>query len=187
MNKSIYDFQVNEINGEPIHLSAFYGRVLLIVNTASQCGYSKQFEGLQHLYEKYWMHGFEILGFPCNQFNGKEPGSHAEVEEHCRRKAGVTFSLFEKVELRGEPIHPLFQYLTEQAPFRGFDADNSDEQWMKNFLQQNHPDLYEGDGVKWNFSKFLVNREGKVIARFEPTTQPTDLELAIEEALSSEQ
>ncbi|GLX70332.1 glutathione peroxidase [Paenibacillus glycanilyticus] len=185
MKKSIYDFQVNEINGEPIHLSAYRGRVLLIVNTASACSYSKQFEGLQHLYEKYWMHGFELLGFPCNQFNGKEPGSNSEVEEHCRREVGVTFSLFEKIELRGEQVHPLFQHLTEQAPFQGYHPDNSDEMWMKHFLQQNHQDLHEGNGVKWNFSKFLIDKEGQVIARFEPTTQPADLELAIEEALSS--
>ncbi|MGO4109414.1 glutathione peroxidase [Paenibacillus sp. YAF4_2] len=186
MNKSIYDFQVNEITGESIHLSAFSGRVLLIVNTASQCGYAKQFDGLQQLYEKYWMHGLEILGFPCNQFNDKEPGSNTEVEEHCRRNVGVTFSLFEKVELRGQNVHPLFQYLTEQAPFQGYDPDNAAEMWMKDFLQQNHPDLYDGDGVKWNFSKFLINREGQVVGRFEPTTQPTDLELAIEEALSAD-
>jgi glutathione peroxidase len=180
---SIYDFQVNAINGKPVELSAYRGKVLLIVNTASRCSYSRQFAGIQKLYESHHEQGFEILGFPCNQFNEKEPGSNSEVQEYCESNFGVTFPLFEKMEVRGPSAHPLFQHLTQQAPYQGFDTRTSDGQWMQDFLHEKHPEIYADDGIKWNFSKFLIDRDGHVKARFETTTEPLDIEPAIESLL----
>lgn len=180
---TIYNFEAELIQGRTIRLSEYRGKVLMIVNVASQCSFSRQFAGLQSLYNAWRKHGFEILAFPCNQFNGKEPGNHAEVEQACRGGFGVTFPLFEKIEVRGERAHPLFAYLTEQAPFQGFDPNNEQELWMKNFLLASYPEIYEGNGIKWNFTKFLINRHGKVTARFEPTTEPEALGPAIETLL----
>ncbi|SEC76244.1 glutathione peroxidase [Paenibacillus sp. GP183] len=180
---SIYDFQVTSINGKPVELSAYQGKVLLIINTASRCSYSRQFAGLQKLYESHHEQGFEILGFPCNQFNEKEPGSNSEVQEYCEINFGVTFPLFEKIEVRGPSAHPLFQYLMQQAPFQGFDTQTLDGQRMHDFLQEKYPEIYAGDGIKWNFSKFLIDRDGHVKARFETTTEPLDIEPAIESLL----
>lgn len=181
---SIYDFQVNSIIGKPVQLSAYRGKVLLIVNTASRCSYSRQFAGLQELYENHHEQGLEILGFPCNQFNEREPGSNSEVKEFCESNFGVAFPLFEKMEVRGPSIHPLFQYLTQQAPFQGFDTQTSGGQWMQDFLQEKQPDIYAGDGIKWNFSKFLIDRNGNVKARFETTTEPFDIKPVVESLLS---
>ena len=180
---SIYDYQANAINGSPIELSIYRGKVLLIVNTASRCSYSRQFAGLQKLYESHKERGFEILGFPCNQFNEKEPGSNSEVREYCENQFGVTFPLFEKIEVRGQKTHPLFQFLTEQAPFQGFNTETSDGQKMQTFLQTNYPDLYAGDGVKWNFTKFLIDRNGQMYGRYETTTEPFEIEPMIKSLL----
>jgi glutathione peroxidase len=180
---SIYDFQATSINGKPIKLSVYQGKVLLIVNTASKCSYSRQFADLEKLYKKRRDQGFEILGFPCNQFNEKEPGSNLEVQQWCELNYGVSFPMFEKTVVRGPSAHPLFQYLTQQAPFKGFDTETSDGQRMQDFLLEKYPDIYNGDGIKWNFSKFLVDRDGHVIARFESTKAPLDIEPDIESLL----
>lgn len=180
---SIYQFQVNKIDGSSVPLTAYQGKVLVIVNTASQCSYSRQFADLQQLYENYREQELEILAFPCNQFNDKEPDRSAEVEQYCRGTFGVTFPLFEKVEVRGDGAHPLFQYLTQQAPFQGFDTQSSSGQWMDNFLQNKYPDIYAGDGVKWNFTKFVIDRHGHVEARFETTKEIKDMEPAIQSLL----
>ncbi|MFB5760224.1 glutathione peroxidase [Paenibacillus medicaginis] len=180
---SVYDFQVNSIDGKPVKLSVYQGKVLLIVNTASKCGYSRQFAGLQELYESYQDQGFEILGFPCNQFNEKEPGTNPEVAEFCKSSFGVTFPLFEKLDVRGPSAHPLFQYLAGQAPFQGFDTQTSNGRWMKDFLQEKYPDVYAGDGIKWNFSKFLIGRDGRVFGRYETTIEPFELESDIKSLL----
>lgn len=177
---SIYSFQVNSIQGKSVGLSDFHGKVLLIVNTASQCGYARQFAGLQELYAKYREKGFEILAFPCNQFNGKEPGSNPEIQEICTRELGVTFPVFEKIDVRGISAHPLFQYLVQQAPFRGFDLRTESGQWMESFLLEKYPDIYAGDGIKWNFTKFLIDRDGTVKGRYETPIEPSDLELEIQ-------
>lgn len=181
---SIYDFEVRTINGNSIELSSYHGKVLLIVNTASRCSYSRQFTGLQKLYESYYEQGFEILAFPCNQFNEKEPGSSREVQEFCEASFGVTFPLFDKIEVRGPSAHPLFQYLTHQAPFQGYDTQTSSGQWMQNFLQEKHPEIYAGDGIKWNFTKFLIDRSGQVKSRFETPTEPSDIEPMLGELVS---
>lgn len=179
---SIYDFEATLINGKKINLSDYSGKVLLIVNTASQCSFSRQFAELQKLYENRREQGFEILAFPSNQFNGKEPGSNSEIQAYCEINQGLTFPLFEKTDVRGLALHPLFQYLTQQAPFQGFDQ-TKDGQWMEAFLQEKYPEIYAGDGIKWNFSKFLIDRDGYVKGRFESTKEPFDIDSAIQSLL----
>ncbi len=183
---SVYDFKVNSLDDQLVDLSIYRGKVLLIANTASRCGYARQFAGLQQLYESYRHKGFEILAFPCNQFNEKEPGSGSEVKEYCESSFGVTFPLFEKIEVRGPSAHPLFEYLTQQAPFQGFDTHTAGGQWMQDFLQQKYPEIYAGDGIKWNFSKFLIDRNGRIHARYETTTEPSEIESVIVSLLAAE-
>lgn len=160
----IYQFQARKLNGETTDLSPFRGKVLLIVNTASECGLTPQFEGLQKLYENYRDQGLEIAGFPCNQFGGQEPGTSKQISEFCQRNYGVTFTMFDKIEVNGPGAHPLFQYLKTQAPFEGEPSD-------------------DGNEIRWNFTKFLVDRSGRVVKRFEPQTQPSDIAPAIQSLL----
>ncbi|NBD25430.1 glutathione peroxidase [Paenibacillus glycinis] len=180
---SIYDFTVQGIDGEPIPLSAYRGRVLLIVNTASRCGYARQLAGLQQLYDAYRGQGFDMLGFPCNQFNAKEPEDGAEIRTYCEATFGASFPLAAKVDVVGERAHPLFAYLTGRAPFQGFDHADENGRWMRDFLQAKHPDLYAGDGIKWNFAKFLVGRDGTIAGRFETPEEPDRLAPVIESLL----
>jgi glutathione peroxidase len=157
---SIYDFSVTTIEGQPLSLSTYKNKVLLIVNTASQCGFTPQYQGLQGLYDKYASQGLEILGFPCNQFGQQEPGSASEIQSFCETRFGVKFPLFEKVDVNGNNAHPLFQYLTKAAP-----------------------GLFGTETVKWNFTKFLVDRNGKVIERYASMAKPEDLDKAIQKLL----
>ncbi|MBE9014201.1 glutathione peroxidase [Pseudanabaenaceae cyanobacterium LEGE 13415] len=157
---SIYDFSAKTIEGQSTSLSTFKDKVLLIVNTASQCGFTPQYQGLQSVYNKYKDQGFEVLGFPCNQFGKQEPGSANEIQSFCEMRFGVTFPLFEKIDVNGANAHPLFKYLTEAAPgILGLKA------------------------VKWNFTKFLVDRSGKVVKRYPSTTKPEDIEKDIQALL----
>lgn len=168
---SIYNFNVQSIDEEEIKLESLKGKVVLIVNTASKCGFTPQYEGLQALYEKYKDQGLEIIGFPSNQFAEQEPGTASEVKSFCSLNYGVTFPLTEKVDVRGENAHPLFNYLTEKAPFKGLEGlPNSDG--LVNFLKANFPETLEGDSIKWNFTKFLINKEGEVVERFESVIAP---------------
>ena len=157
--ENIYDFVVQKSNGEDYKLEEYKGKVMLIVNTASECGFTPQFEGLQALYEKYKDQGFVILGFPCNQFGGHEPGSGAEANQNCKINYGVTFPIHEKVDVKGENQHPLFRYLTDAA---------------KGMLSEK---------IKWNFTKFLVDRDGNVVSRFSPQKKPAQIEKDIEKLL----
>ncbi|MDR6225136.1 glutathione peroxidase [Desmospora profundinema] len=158
---SVYDYSAVLIGGEEKSLSDYKGRVLLIVNTASKCGFTPQYRELQALYDQYREQGLEVLGFPCNQFLRQEPASHEEIWKFCHINYGVSFPLFEKVHVKGKNIHPLYRYLTRKAP---------------GFLSKK---------VKWNFTKFLVDRQGSVIKRYAPTTKPQRIRKAIEKALSS--
>ena len=180
---SVYDFTVKTNKGEEKNLSDYKGKVLLIVNTASKCGFTPQFKDLQDLYLKYQDKGLEILGFPCNQFAEQDPGTADEIQTFCRRNYGVTFQIFEKGDVRGKNAQPLFKYLTEQKSFQGFDKDNPLAEKLTEALQNNFPEYLEGDGIKWNFTKFLIDREGKVVARFEPTKNPADISTDIEKLL----
>lgn len=157
---SIYDFSANTIEGQSTSLSTFKDKVLLIVNTASQCGFTPQYQGLQSVYTKYKDQGFEVLGFPCNQFGQQEPGSGNEIQSFCEMRFGVTFPLFEKVDVNGANAHPLFKYLTKTAP-----------------------GIFGTEGIKWNFTKFLVDRSGKVVKRYPSTTKPEDIEKDIQALL----
>lgn len=180
---SIYDFKVKKIDGAEISLEEFKGKVLLIVNTASKCGFTPQYEGLENLYKKYNSKGLEILGFPCNQFADQEPGDNNEVKNFCQINYGVTFPLFEKIDVRGTTANPLFKYLSETKPFKGFNLNHSNGKVLNDFLHEKLPEYLEGDSIKWNFTKFLIDRNGNVIDRFEPTTEPNELKKEIEKLL----
>ena len=157
---SIYDFTVNDIGGNPVALDRYKGKVLLVVNTASECGFTPQYKGLEALYRKYRDRGLEILGFPCNQFGGQEPGGAEEIGAFCEQNYGVTFPLFEKVDVNGDRAHPLFQW-----------------------LRQERSGLM-GSAIKWNFTKFLVGRDGTVRKRYGSTTAPEKIAADIEKALT---
>ncbi|OQP07359.1 glutathione peroxidase [Geobacillus sp. 46C-IIa] len=157
---SVYEFSAKTIRGEEQPLSAYRGHVLLIVNTASRCGFTPQYQELQQLYDEYQNRGFVVLGFPCNQFGGQEPGTEEEIEQFCQLNYGVTFPLFAKVDVNGGSAHPLFQHLKEQAP-----------------------GALGTKTIKWNFTKFLVDRNGQVVARFAPQTKPSELKEEIEKLL----
>jgi glutathione peroxidase len=160
---SVLDFQVKDIDGKAVDLAKFKGDVLLVVNTASQCGYTPQYEGLEALYQKYKGKGFDVLAFPANEFGQQEPGSDPEIKQFCSSKYNVTFPLFSKIVVKGEGIHPLYRLLTSKETDPKFGGD-----------------------IRWNFTKFLVNRKGEVVARFEPADKPesTKVVQAVEAALA---
>jgi glutathione peroxidase len=180
---SIYDFKVNTINGDEISLEQYKGKVLLIANTASKCGFTPQYKDLQKLYEKYNSQGFEILGFPSNQFGEQEPGTNSEVKNFCEINYGVSFPMFEKIDVRGESAHPLFKYLVEKAPFKGIGLDSESGKMIHGHLTKNFPDYLTGDSIKWNFTKFLVDKEGNIVARFESPIEPMDIAPEVEKLL----
>lgn len=180
---SIYDFTVKTSQGKEKSLADYKGKVLLIVNTASKCGFTPQFDDLQKLYLAYKDKGFEILGFPCNQFAAQDPGSNEEIQQFCRYNYGVTFQIFEKGDVRGETAQPLFQYLTKEKGFEGFDKDHPNAAVLEDVLKKNFPEYLEGDGIKWNFTKFLIDRDGTVVKRFEPTKVPAAIAEDIEALL----
>ena len=180
---NIYDFTVKTNRGVEKSLADYKGKVVLIVNTASKCGFTPQFEGLEKLYKSYKDKGLEILGFPCNQFAAQDPGSNEEIQSFCKLNYGVTFQIFEKGDVRGDTAQPLFKYLTEQKGFKGFNEAHPVAAPLMKALKENFPEYLEGDGIKWNFTKFLIDRKGNVIERFEPTTTPEDIAPAIEKLL----
>ena len=157
---NIYNHSCNDNSGNLQNLSAFEGQALLIVNTASKCGFTPQYNGLQELQEKFKDSGFSVLAFPCNQFGGQEPGSSEEIQEFCTVNYGINFPIFEKVDVKGQDAHPLFKYLTSEK--KG---------------------LLGSESIKWNFTKFLINKEGKPIARFAPNTTPEKISKEIENLL----
>jgi len=181
---SIHQFSVKKINGETVSLSDYKGKGLLIVNTASQCHFTPQFRDLQKLYEKFKPHGFEILGFPCNQFGEQEPGSNEEAAAFCQLNYGVSFPIFAKIEVNGPQAHPLFQYLKQQVPFQGFNKTNSTAKLLKLMILDKTPEWLVGDEIKWNFTKFLIDPSGRVIQRYEPYEAPIDFEKDINELLN---
>ncbi|HEX4870393.1 MAG TPA: glutathione peroxidase [Moraxellaceae bacterium] len=157
---SVYDYSAKTITGQDKPIADFKGQVLLVVNTASKCGFTPQFQGLEQLYEKYKDKGLVVLGFPCNQFLSQDPGSEAEISEFCQLNYGVTFPMFAKIDVNGDDAHPLFRHLTAAAP-----------------------GLLGSKAVKWNFTKFLVDRSGKVVSRYAPATKPEDIAADIEKLL----
>ena len=172
---SIYDFKTITIDGDEVSLKQYKGKVLLIVNTASNCDFTPQYKDLEKIYEQYKDKGFEVLGFPSNQFAGQEPGESDEIKKFCSINYGVSFQLFKKSEVRGQNAQPLFSYLTSKTTFKGFDLKIPNERKLNDMLEKNFPEYLEGNSIKWNFTKFLIDRDGKIIERYEPTTELLDL------------
>jgi glutathione peroxidase len=163
MSQSIYEIAVKTIDGKEVTLSDYQGKVLLIVNVASKCGFTSQYKGLESLYQKYKAEGLEILGFPCNQFGGQEPGTETEIHSFCSLNYGVTFPMFAKIDVNGAHEHPLYAYLkSKKTGLLGFDA------------------------IKWNFSKFLIDRQGEVVERYAPSTSPESISTDIETYLAKQ-
>jgi len=157
----IYSLQATSLTGQPVDLAQYKGKVVLVVNTASQCGFTPQYAGLEDLYQRYRERGFVVLGFPCNQFGGQEPGGAAEISQTCQINYGVTFPMFSKVKVNGPNAHPLFALLTQTLPG-----------WL-------------GRPIRWNFTKFLIGRDGRPLKRFASLTKPAALSGAIEKALAA--
>ena len=157
---SIYDFTVNDIHGKPVKLDRYRNKVMLVVNTASQCGFTPQYKGLEALYEKLHGKGLEILGFPCNQFGGQEPGDEQQIAQFCELNYGVTFPMFAKVDVNGDKTAPLYKYLKAEKP-----------------------GLLGSEAIKWNFTKFLVDRDGKVVKRYAPNDTPESIARDVEKIL----
>ena len=162
MKESFYDFKANDINGKEVSMSSFEGKVVLIVNVASGCGFTPQYEGLQKLYDEHKEEGLEILAFPCNQFGEQEKGDGEEIKNFCEKNYSITFPIFEKVEVNGNDAHPIFKFIKEQK--KGFMGTES---------------------IKWNFSKFLLNKNGEVIKRYGSLDIPENLENDIKELLNA--
>ena len=160
--QTVFDFQALSIDGKPADLSTQRGKVLLVVNTASACGFTPQFAGLEALWQRYRDRGLVVIGFPCNQFGAQDPGTNDEIGAFCERRYGVSFPMMAKVEVNGDGAHPLWQWLTQQAP-----------------------GVLGSRAVKWNFTKFLVGRDGAVVRRYAPTQAPESLEQDIEAALAA--
>ena len=178
----IYDFSAESNSGEQVNFADYKGKVLLIVNTASKCGFTPQYDGLEALYKKYKDQGLVVIGFPCDQFGHQEPGTNEEIEEFCRLNHGVTFPLMAKSDVNGENANPIFRWLYSQKPFAGF-GDGETAQFMDQMLSRQDPDYASNPDIKWNFTKFLIDRKGRVVARFEPMVTPAELTSFIEEQL----
>jgi glutathione peroxidase len=157
---NVYDFQANLLDGTPADLSRWRGQVLLIVNTASECGFTRQYAGLEKLNQQFKDRGFAVLGFPCNQFGKQEPGTAADIGAFCEKNFGVSFPMFSKIDVNGDEAHPLYKYLKEQAP-----------------------GVLGTQGIKWNFTKFLINKDGSVAKRYAPQTKPEEIAADIESLL----
>jgi len=158
----LYEFSARTLDGRSIDLKSYRGKVVLAVNTASECGFTPQYAGLEALHRKYHEKGLEVLGFPCNQFGHQEPGDAAAIGEFCRENYGVTFQMFDKIEVNGSGAHPLYQWLTRSAP-----------------------GILGTEAIKWNFTKFLIGRDGKVAKRYAPQTDPKSIEGDIERLLAA--
>lgn len=165
---SVYEFKVKARDGEEVSLSDYRGKVLLIVNTATGCGFTPQYDELQELYDEFKEQGLEILDFPCNQFGGQAPGDDEEIHSFCTGRYGITFPQFAKVDVNGENAIPLFNWLTEHTKFEGF-GKSPMALMMNGIAKKMDKDYKENGKIKWNFTKFLIDRDGNIAARFEPT------------------
>ena len=178
---TIYDYKAIASNGQEIDFAQFKGKVLLIINTASKCGFTPQFDGLEKLNEKYRDKSLVVIGFPCNQFANQDPGSNSEITEFCRINYGVTFQIMQKIDVNGKEEHPIFTYLKEQAPteeLKGLKAKATAAMYTR--LSKS---VEKDSDIKWNFTKCLISRDGTKVERFAPTTEPEAIEKAIEAML----
>ncbi len=181
---SIYDFKVKSQSGSEVMLSDYKGKVLLIVNTATECGFTPQYTQLQEIYNEFHDEGLEILDFPCNQFGEQAPGSIEEIHSFCTGRFGIAFPQFAKVDVNGDDASPLFKYLTENTKFQGFGMSPMGVMLSK-IVKKMDKDYKNNGKIKWNFTKFLIDREGNIVARFEPTDMK-NLKEKIKECLQNE-
>ena len=179
---TIYQFTAESNAGEEKNFADYRGKVLLVVNTASKCGFTPQYEGLEALYKKYGDRGFVVVGFPCDQFGHQEPGTDGEIVEFCKLNYGVTFPLMAKSDVNGENANEIFKWLYSEKPFEGF-GDSDTGKFMDGMLSRQDPDYASNPDIKWNFTKFLIDLKGRVVARFEPVVTPEQLESEIEALL----
>ncbi|MDR1445129.1 MAG: glutathione peroxidase [Treponema sp.] len=179
---SVYDFSYVSIEGTPVKMTEYRGKVLLIVNTASKCGFTPQYKDLEELYRRYKESGFTVIGFPCNQFGGQEPAAEPEIAGFCTLRYGVDFPLSQKVDVRGDAAHPLFKYLITQKEFQGL-GSGLKAAVLSAMFKKLYKDGYSDNQIKWNFTKFLVDKNGEVVNRYEPVVKPLTIAAAIEKLL----
>ncbi|MCR4648918.1 MAG: glutathione peroxidase [Lachnospiraceae bacterium] len=179
---SIYDFKFNDRKGQEMSMEQYKGKVLIIVNTATGCGFTPQYEDLQKIYDKYKDKGLEILDFPCNQFANQAPGSNEEIHEFCKGRFGITFPQFAKIDVNGENALPLWKYLTTNTKFDGF-GKGPKALMMSGVVKAMDKDYKNNGDIKWNFTKFIIDRDGNIVARFEPTYSMEDLDTKVAELL----
>lgn len=178
---NVYDFTVKAQNGEAVALSSFSGKALLIVNTATGCGFTPQYTELQEMYEEYRDQGFEILDFPCNQFGEQTPGSDDEVHDFCTGRYGITFPQYSKIDVNGANAIPLYQWLTANTKFEGFDGPMG--LILRPVVKKIDKDYKNNGNIKWNFTKILIDRQGQIVARYEPTADIKKIRARLEEIL----
>ena len=177
--QSVYDFKAKNDAGQEVSLADYKGKVLLIVNTATRCGFTPQYKELEAMYEKYRSEGLEILDFPCNQFGQQAPGTIQEIHQFCSANFDIQFPQFDKIEVNGANEHPLYKWLKAQKGFGGFDVNDQRGKMMDGMLRKQDADYDKRSDIKWNFTKFLVSRDGRVLKRYEPTEKMTDIEADI--------
>ena len=180
---NIYDFNVIDGAGEEVSLKEFDGKVLLINNSATECGFTPQYDELQDMYEEYFEDGFVVLDFPCNQFGNQAPGTTEEIMSFCDSHFGITFPIFDKIEVNGANESPLYSYLKSQKGFDGFDKEHPLTSTLEEILEKNDANYMNNSDIKWNFTKFIVDRSGKVVARFEPTADMEEVRAKVLELL----
>ncbi len=180
---NIYDFKVEDDKGESVSLSEYRGKVLLIVNTATRCGFTPTYENLENTYEKYHKDGFEILDFPCNQFGEQAPETIEEINHICSLKYHTGFKRFNKIDVNGDKAIPLYKYLEKEQGFQGFDNEHKLTSILTKINKEKDPSWDKNPSIKWNFTKFLINKKGEVIRRFEPTASFDTINSVIEEEL----
>ena len=179
----IYGFEAKSAKGNNVSLKEYEGKVLLIINTATECGFTPQYEDLEKLYKAHKDQGFEILDFPCNQFGGQAPGTDEEIGSFCSLNFGTTFPRFSKIDVNGDGALPLFKYLKEQKGFAGFQPEHKLTPVLEKMLGEANPNFKDEPDIKWNFTKFLIDRQGNVVERFEPTKDISEVEKRVEELL----
>ena len=173
---NIYDFIVENAAGDEISLKDYAGQVILIINSATECGFTPQYDNLQDLFEKYGSDGFVILDFPCNQFGNQAPGSNEEIVSFCDSRYGITFPIFSKIEVNGDNENPLYTFLKFQKGFAGFNPEHPLTPMLESVLERTDKNYAKSSDIKWNFTKFLIDREGNVVERFEPTADMAEVE-----------
>ena len=181
--RTIYEFSVKDRKGKSVSLKEYANEVVLIVNTATKCGFTPTYEELEALYEKYHTQGFEILDFPCNQFGNQAPGTDESIHQFCKLTYGTEFSRIKKIKVNGEDAEPLFTFLKEQKGFAGWDETHPLYPILDEMLSKADPNYKENTDIKWNFTKFLINKKGQVVARFEPTEKIENIATQIEALL----